>query len=102
MSRRKRSRNKKKVEAAPHPEVEVFRQLAKAESVDDFLAVAPYAAEEKLKAQHRMCAALLGSGLLALVPILVPDLGPASAQARAKWNMMFAYGSKGRIFRSVL
>ena len=45
----------KKLEIAPHPQVEVFRRLAAAESADACVQVGTYAKEHKLKHHARLC-----------------------------------------------
>lgn len=48
----------KRVEAAPHPEVEVWRRVMKAQTADALAAAGAYAKEHKLKAQAKVCFAL--------------------------------------------
>ena len=62
----------KRVEVAPHPEVEVFLRLAVIgrEDVDGLVALGDYAKANKLKRHARMCYALA----LAAQPEHVPAL----------------------------
>lgn len=48
----------KKVEARPHPEVEIWRRWKRAKTADEFAAAGAYAKEHKLKAQAHVCFAM--------------------------------------------
>ncbi|MDF1699797.1 MAG: dienelactone hydrolase family protein [Planctomycetota bacterium] len=70
----------KRVEAAPHPEVEIWRRVMKAKTADEFAAAGAYAKEHKLKAQAKVCFALA----------LAQDASHAAAMkglgGRGKWD----------------